>query len=105
MFEEHMRFANIRKNLENEFLDRLRDAFQVEVNKYSLTDAEINAIEDLVVASEKYDIKPYKGQCHVCDQMIDEVALFDNGVPTHVYKCIKIDLDNLVITIRKDGLQ
>jgi hypothetical protein len=104
MFDEHMRFVDIRKNLENEFLDRLRDAFKVETDKYHLTDAEINIIEDLVVASDKYEIRSYTGQCSVCRQMINEVALFDKGVPSHVYKCINIDLDNLVITIRKDGL-
>lgn len=103
MFDEHMRFVNIRKNLENEFLDKLRDAFKVEVDKYHLTDAEINIIEDFVIVSEKYEIRPYTGQCSVCNQLIYDVALFDKGIPTHVYKCIKVDLDNLIITIRRDG--
>lgn len=103
MFQEHMRIVNIRNTIENTFLDTLRDAFQKEVDAYALTDAEINAIEDLVIATEKHTIRPYTGPCNVCDKMIDEIALFDNETPMHVYKCIKIDLENLVITIRKDG--
>lgn len=103
MFQEHMRIVNIRNTIENTFLDTLRDAFQKEVDAYALTDAEINAIEDLVIATEKHTIRPYTGSCSVCDKMIDGIALFDNETPMHVYKCIKIDLENLVITIRKDG--